>query len=177
MSESNEIEYIEPTQEHVGQMVEVYDGTSWPRRRLLAVLGDQQECRFICENVNDSTQFAKWCSARISRPMPQPNKEPSTRAGAVYGWAARADYPVIWIIDGAVETLSWAITGLQFIGQPSGYDLENAPQRIQKTWWMNVFDDGSFDRYETKELADADRGRGIFACVPFVIDCEDGEGL
>ena len=87
------------------------------------------------------------------------------------------EYPVVGFVDGDADPLTWTMGG-QFLDDTTRkFDLENAPQRIQKTWWMNVFDDGSFDHYETKELADADRGRGILACVPFVIDCEEGEGL
>ena len=58
------------------------------------------------------------------------------------------------------------------------YDgLENVPQRIQKTHWMNIDSDGDFWAHESKEAADADRGEGTVACIPFVVDCEEGEGL
>lgn len=36
---------------------------------------------------------------------------------------------------------------------------------------------GDFWSYETKEAADADRGEETVACIPFVVDCEEGEGL
>lgn len=87
------------------------------------------------------------------------------------------DYPVVGFVEGKTTPITWTIYGYRNANAVDDTDLENAPQRFKKTWWMNVFDDGSFDYHETKQLADDDRGRGIFACVPFVIDCEEGEGL
>lgn len=86
-------------------------------------------------------------------------------------------YPVIGLVDGECRTWSWTADGMQMTGITGPCALENTPRRVKKTWWINVFENGSFDYYETKEAADNDRGRGIFACVPFPIDCEEGEGL
>ena len=66
---SDEAEYIEPTQEHVGQVVEVEDAGRWVRRKLLAVLPSPQEYRFICESIVDTDEFSKWKFARIARQL------------------------------------------------------------------------------------------------------------
>ena len=63
--------YIEPTQEHVGQIVQVrsHTGESWSRRKLLAILPSTQGERFICENSCGSESFCSWKLARIARPL------------------------------------------------------------------------------------------------------------
>ena len=72
---SEEIEYIEPTQEHVGQMVEVQSirGTAWVERKLLAILSPPQLERFVCESILDrkpvTTHCSLWHRARIARPL------------------------------------------------------------------------------------------------------------
>ena len=66
---SNDIEYIEPTQEHVGQMVEIKNGDTWEPRRLLVVLPDSQEVRFICQHKSYERDFTAWRHARIPRPL------------------------------------------------------------------------------------------------------------
>ena len=55
---SNDIEYIEPTQEHIGQMVEIEHAGSWTKRKLLAVLPEPQVYRFICERFDCNNEFA-----------------------------------------------------------------------------------------------------------------------
>ena len=70
-----EIEYIEPTQEHVGQVVEVQfiRGTAWVERKLLAILPPPQIERFVCENITDGkpvpARCTLWHRARIPRPL------------------------------------------------------------------------------------------------------------
>ena len=72
---SEEIEYIEPTQEHVGQMVEVQSirGNVWIERKLLAILSPPQLERFVCESILDrkpvTTHCSLWQRARIARPL------------------------------------------------------------------------------------------------------------
>ena len=65
---SSEIEYIEPTQEHVGQMVEVRDndGQDWRKRKLLGVISHR--LRFITEPEFDGIPLP-WRYARIPRPL------------------------------------------------------------------------------------------------------------
>ena len=65
---SNEIEYIEPTQEHVGQMVEVRDGNSshWVAAKLIGLIIDDYKFAAKCEK--DVYGFC-WRHARIPRPL------------------------------------------------------------------------------------------------------------
>jgi len=66
---SDEIEYIEPTQEHVGQMVEVWnlEGLAPKPRQLLAVLPPDIPYRFICRDCVDERSVSHWKYARIAR--------------------------------------------------------------------------------------------------------------
>lgn len=68
---SDEIEYIEPTQEHVGQMVEVrHAETATHRtRKLLAVLPHPIKYRFVCQDSVNTVLSSHWQSARIARPL------------------------------------------------------------------------------------------------------------
>lgn len=119
-------------------------------------------------------------STPITKPIDwtKPVRTKDGRAVRVLCTDGPGEYPVAAYIEGERNPRSWTLDGYFHINERHRtLDLENAPRRVKKTWWMNVFDDGSFDHYETKELADSDRGRGIFACVPFPIDCEEGEGL
>lgn len=68
---SNEIEYIEPTQEHVGQMVEVADlpCDKWYRHELLAVLPDRVPYKFTTYFEGYHSKVRNWTCARIPRPL------------------------------------------------------------------------------------------------------------
>lgn len=64
----DEIEYIEPTQEHVGQMVEVRDSEehAWKAAKLTGILSD--EAKFAAKRQWDGYSFG-WKFARIARPL------------------------------------------------------------------------------------------------------------
>ena len=65
---TEEIEYIEPTQEHVGQMVEVRDNEqhTWKAARLTGILSD--DARFAAKRQFDGYSIG-WQFARIARPL------------------------------------------------------------------------------------------------------------
>jgi hypothetical protein len=76
---TTEYEYIEPTAEHVGQMVEVkdiFDTREWKARKLVAVLPSKYRRKFVaqCEAADD--ECALWQQARIKQ---QPKPEPKYR--------------------------------------------------------------------------------------------------
>jgi hypothetical protein len=68
---SDEIEYIEPTQEHVGQVVEVRQAemATHRQRKLLAVLPHPIKYRFVCQDSVDAVSSSHWQFARIARPL------------------------------------------------------------------------------------------------------------
>ena len=68
---SDEIEYIEPTQEHVGQLVEVRQAemNTYRTRKLLAVLPHPIRYRFVCQDSVDAVSSSHWMYARIPRPL------------------------------------------------------------------------------------------------------------
>ena len=65
---TNDIEYIEPTQEHVGQMVEVRDNEqhAWKAAKLTGILSD--DVKFAAKRQGDGYSFG-WRFARIPRPL------------------------------------------------------------------------------------------------------------
>ena len=56
-------------------------------------------------------------------------------------------------------------------------DLIEVKPRIKRTEWLNVYPLGSTRAYLSKAEADASAGLRRVACIPIVIDCEEGEGL
>lgn len=162
-------------------------------RALLAVASDRQLYR--------DSSGAKWGFAYIqddsllspptpqrtpvSVPEPKPIDWTSPVRTKLTKWPVtlitvkgRGDYPIIGYVGDNTGLSYWDINGESPGYAGKDYDgLENVPQRIQKTHWMNIDSDGDFWAYESKEAADADRGEGTVACIPFVVDCEEGEGL
>lgn len=66
-----------------------------------------------------------------------------------------------------------------------GCDLVNVPQRIHRRVWVNVYND-VVCIHQTRELADlrsvpapwvTEGAANRLACIPFDIDCCEGEGL
>lgn len=192
---SEEIEYIEPTQEHVGQMVQVRDTDDqpWIHCELLAVLPTKVPYRFCCYHEPNGSKVRAWEFARIPRPKPQPTQEPTTNpidwtkpVRTKDGRAVRvlctdgpnAAYPVIGFIVGNDACYRWTISGKWWDGKDSNLDIENAPQRIQREFWVCVYPEDTGLLWQSREEAlrmskDADP----IAIVKITIDCEEGEGL
>lgn len=87
-----------------------------------------------------------------------------------------AAHPVIGILTDSEHCTRWTINGKWWDGKGSNLDLENAPQRIQREYWVNVYPDDVI-AYSTKLRADETRASSCLACVKITIDCEEGEGL
>lgn len=62
--------FIEPTNEHAGQMIEVCEssGTTWKKRELVVILPEDMHFRFICRDPRDPKQSTHWSKARIEAP-------------------------------------------------------------------------------------------------------------
>lgn len=62
--------FIEPTNEHVGQMVEVshLDSKQWKKRELVAVLPKDMFSRFVCRDMDGPKYPVFWSEARIEVP-------------------------------------------------------------------------------------------------------------
>lgn len=187
---SDEIEYIEPTQEHVGQIVEVRDSDNrdWRKRKLIGII--RHQLRFVVEPEEYGLPLP-YKYARIPRPQPQPAEPPTKpidwtkpvrtkdgRAVRVLCTDGPREYPVAGYIEGEMNPRSWSLNGQIHKRTPhSQYDLENVPQRIQREYWVNVYQNGLGTAYETKYAANEARGTQCLACVKITIDCEEGEGL
>jgi hypothetical protein len=187
---SDEIEYIEPTQEHVGQIVEVRDSDNrdWRKRKLIGII--RHQLRFVVEPEEYGLPLP-YKYARIPRPQPQPAEPPTKpidwtkpvrtkdgRAVQVLCTDGPGDYPVAGYVDGLTNPRSWTLNGYHHVNKRhSTFDLENAPQRIQREYWVNVYATCLGSSHDTKEDADYHATGQRLACVKITIDCEEGEGL
>ena len=64
-----EVEYITPTAEHVGQMVEVRDRNDqrWAKEyRLVMILSEERKYRFVVDNEDDNGGLSAWKQARVA---------------------------------------------------------------------------------------------------------------
>lgn len=87
-------------------------------------------------------------------------------------------YPVAGYIAGDTNPRSWTLDGYFHINaRDITLDLENAPQRIQREYWVNVYKDRLGSHCATQAIAEDVRENGCIACVKITIDCEEGEGL
>ena len=68
---SDEIEYVEPTQEHVGQMVEVRDRdeSPWRAAKLTALLENDSDNSIFVAKRQGELYSMSWTQARIPRPL------------------------------------------------------------------------------------------------------------
>ena len=88
-------------------------------------------------------------------------------------------YPVIGVVCGSAATYTWSIDGKYCTnGTNAEINLENAPTRIQREYWVCVYPGDIGLLWESREEAlrmskDADP----IAIVKITIDCEEGEGL
>lgn len=59
--------FVEPTNEHIGQMVKVCEacGVVWKKRELVAVLPEDMCLRFICRDIDNPKTCVHWSKARI----------------------------------------------------------------------------------------------------------------
>jgi hypothetical protein len=90
-------------------------------------------------------------------------------------------YPVLGAYQYGREkwtVANWTIQG-QFDTTEGGgaSDLIEVKPRIQREFWVNVYDNPSI--YTSKRAADCDAAcyPGRLACIKVVINCEPGEGL
>ena len=124
---SDEIEYIEPTQEHVGQMVQVRDADDqpWIHCELLAVLPSKVPYRFCCYHEPNGSKVRAWEFAQVPRQKPQVNQETPTkpidwskpvrtkdgRAVRVLCTDGPGDYPVVGLAQYYPYPLTWTMQG------------------------------------------------------------------
>ena len=72
-----------------------------------------------------------------------------------------------WRLQGQV---AWGV-------QRDPRDLIPAPRTIEIAFWANVYEDGSYFRYATKEEADTAAASSRFACINIKRTVKEGEGL
>ncbi len=90
----------------------------------------------------------------------------------------RGDYPVIGYVGDNTDLSQWNLQGNKPGRGEDPDGLENAPQRIQREYWVNVYEShDTLCAYTSKHEADQFANDNRFACVKISIDCEEGEGL
>lgn len=104
------------------------------------------------------------------------------REAIVYATNGAGDYPV----HGAHMTVDgwhiavWTADGFQFLSRNQhDLDLIEVKPRIKRELWVNLYPSKScvMIGYETKDQADKAAAYNRIACIPIIIDCEEGEGL
>ena len=131
---TNEIEYIEPTQEHVGQMVEVKSAWVWLKRKLLVVLPEPQVYRFICEHAECNDEFAKWREARIARPLTYAERQ--AKCGLKVG--DRVKFVRAWEGGESGTRINCYASMVRQIGR-TGYISDECPSGLRVTFDANTF--------------------------------------
>jgi hypothetical protein len=72
---------------------------------------------------------------------------------------------------------TWCKDGKLISGYDNTLDLVEVKERKKFERWINVYPDGTTAIHLTKETADKNRAKHVFACVKITIECEEGEGL
>ncbi len=86
------------------------------------------------------------------------------------------EYPIAGYIENHPTPTTWLPDGRMYKNTEMWYgDLINPPIKRKVEFWVNTFDD-DFMVWYTKEQADG-HNRGRIACLHFVREYEEGEGL
>jgi hypothetical protein len=132
--------------------------------------------------------------AFIRRKPVQPTVEPSkpavdwskpiqTRAGRkarLLGEIIGRDDPfavAVMTEDGREYVLYYFASGKFYVNATCVNDIINAPERIKRDVWLNVYQHSECCGYDSKYEADDCATQTRIACVRVQIDCEKGEGL
>jgi hypothetical protein len=99
----------------------------------------------------------------------------------IYATDGGGDYPVHGAALGSDgwRQLMWLPSGKSYFENfdEKPTDLIEVKPRIQRTVWLNVYDNEVISLFVVKEKADSMALEGRIACVKVEIDCEEGEGL
>lgn len=104
----------------------------------------------------------RTCDGREVRIYASDGGTPNSFHGAIkmdYGW----------------DVSSWDDNGASHV-HPN-YNLIETKPRIQREFWVNVYERYLDGNFPTKERADNYAHERRIACVKIIIDCEEGEGL
>ncbi len=85
-------------------------------------------------------------------------------------------YPIIGIVDNCISVSWWTIKGHSSTYDPD-VDLSNAPNKRKVEFWVNVYPSEYHTMYYDKEAANDAAGKSRIACLHFVREYEEGEGL
>lgn len=111
-------------------------------------------------------------------------REIKTRDGKevrIYAMDGGGNFPIHGAIR-ASKSEPWALRtwtgeGRHQLTITSALDLVIKPRTIEIAFWANVYEDGSYFRYATKEEADTAAASSRFACINIKRTVTEGEGL
>lgn len=116
------------------------------------------------------------------------NKKYKTQSGKnvrIYSTEALGDFPIhgAVLLDDEWDICTWTKDGKYNLDDDINddpFDLVEVKPRIQREYWMNLYNSGSCTVWKNRENADSGAKmtkNNRIACVKIVIDCEEGEGL
>ena len=73
--------------------------------------------------------------------------------------------------------VSWRINGYCINADDNRLDLVKENRKIERTFWINFYNDGTAYLFKSKKRADECRGYGVIACVNRHFIFQEGEGL
>ena len=108
----------------------------------------------------------------------------TTRCGhpvRIYATDGGSEYPIHGAWRDAANDFwcqeSWAIDGRHRIGIDQSLDLIEEPETVEVDVWLNVYSDGSTNRYSFRHSADSGGTAGRIACINIKRTVTKGEGL
>jgi hypothetical protein len=92
---------------------------------------------------------------------------------------ASGTHVVASMLDDSAESVDIVFTNGRSYSpaKDSDDDIINAPERIKREVWLNVYQHSEYYGYDSKDEADDCAMQTRVACVRVQIDCEKGEGL
>lgn len=159
---SNDIEYIEPTQEHVGQMVEVRQAemNTYRTRKLLAVLPHPIKYRFVCQDSVDAVSSSHWMHARTPRPLTYAERQAKCglkvgdRVKFVRAWEGNENSTTVSFVQSMQDSIG-GVGYIKYMSQSScGVELEN-----HGFWFLPYF---VLEKVEDRVATHKDYGKTVY---------------
>ena len=97
----------------------------------------------------------------------------------IYATDGGGGYPIHGAIQSGESWVSrsWTKDGLLCRGLQNDVDLIVKPRTIELDLWINVYPDGAFIAFTTREVADGLAGSSRIACISLKRTVTEGEGL
>lgn len=98
------------------------------------------------------------------------------RIYAVDGYGKDAVHGAVFTATGW-EICSWYPAGNNMQDMKSKYDLLEVKPRIQREYWVNVYENHIYGTKDIKNVISSVSSQQLKSRIKITIDCEEGEGL